>query len=102
MYYFVAITCPIQNPPINGTFRSVPETGFGSVLTVECYEGYFVFGEDDIQCLDLNNDGNGEWNAPLPSCERKKNFLESFEKSALKLSFLNYNFNNDQLVFLQN
>ena len=56
-------------PPNRGQFRSPLQTSFGSVITVECNEGYFLSGENNLQCVDEDNNGIGEWNKRLPVCQ---------------------------------
>ena len=65
----LVISCDPLTPPNNGRFRSPPQTSYESVLSVECTEGYFLTGENSLQCVDDDNNGIGEWNKRLPTCQ---------------------------------
>ena len=65
------IACPLLDPPTNGNFTDASDTKFGSILTVECEEGFFLTGQNNLECVDDDNNGVGEWNTRLPSCRRE-------------------------------
>ena len=67
----LVITCFPQEPPINGQFRNIAEDKYGSILAVDCKEGYFLVGNPTIQCGDIDQDGLGEWNGTLGFCRGK-------------------------------
>ena len=62
---------PISSPPANGRFVNPPRTRYGSIVTLDCNEGYFLIGENNLQCDDEDRDGVGEWNNMIPNCRRK-------------------------------
>ena len=62
-------------PPTNGRFQNPPETRYGSTLVVNCDEGYFLIGNNDVKCVDEDNDGIGEWDKMLPTCIREISFF---------------------------
>ena len=62
------IKCPLIDPPANGRFQYSPETRYGSILGVDCDEGYFLTGDNNVECVDKDNDGIGEWHKTLPTC----------------------------------
>ena len=66
--FFLVITCsPVEEIP-NGRFQNTPDFKFGSVLSIDCDEGYFMYGKSKIECIDEDQNGIGEWNSKLPSC----------------------------------
>ena len=67
----LAIICPPLDPPENGRFTSLLEQGYGSIVPIACDKGYFLIGESILQCVDINNDGIGDWNNSVPVCKRK-------------------------------
>ena len=66
--------CLTPNSPENGIFKSLPVNVYGSILIVDCEEGYFLIGENQLQCLDDDNDGEGEWVPRVPTCRCKSVF----------------------------
>ena len=65
------ITCFSQASPFNGQLQGLSQTDYGSVLSVDCNEGYFLVGDETIQCGDPDEDGLGEWNGTLGFCKCK-------------------------------
>jgi len=67
--FVTVITCFNQEPPTNGQFQNTPQAIYGSVLSIECNEGYFLEGTPTIHCNDTDEDGLGEWNGTLGYCK---------------------------------
>ena len=67
-----AIRCPsINNPPLNGEFRNPPQATYGSIVAIDCDKGYFLTGKNILRCIDVDNDGVGEWDKQVPNCRGK-------------------------------
>jgi len=71
MKYYLAIVCPTIIPPSKGRFSNPLQTIYGSTVRIECNRGYFLTGENDLRCVDNDNDGIGEWNKVMPTCRGK-------------------------------
>ena len=63
------ILCVLLAPPENGRFRNPLRLNYGSTITVECNEGYVLAGENNLHCVDEDNNGAGEWDTSLPTCQ---------------------------------
>ena len=72
------ITCLPQEPPEHGAFRNILTAEYGSVIEVDCDEGYFLSGDNGVECVDKDNDGDGEWDKTFPTCASKQLRLELF------------------------
>lgn len=55
--------------PENGYFQLPFETRYGSVLTIGCNEGFYLNGTENLECIDSNTDGVGDWNNEIATCE---------------------------------
>nr|CAB3266737.1 sushi, von Willebrand factor type A, EGF and pentraxin domain-containing protein 1-like [Phallusia mammillata] len=62
------IVCPEASAPSNGSMLLSSEPVYDSVLSYSCDEGHFLVGNDVSRCTDINNDGIGEWDYPVPRC----------------------------------
>ena len=73
-----AIRCPsINNPPPNGRFRNPTRATYGSIVAIDCDKGYFLTGENILRCIDMDNDGVGEWDKQLPNCRGKFDIVKT-------------------------
>ena len=75
------IMCPSLEAPMSGQFRNPFEARYGSTLVVDCDKDYFLSGDNDVECTDEDNDGVGEWDKTLPTCDRKL-----FDFTSIKMS----------------
>ncbi|XP_078098084.1 sushi, von Willebrand factor type A, EGF and pentraxin domain-containing protein 1-like [Mustelus asterias] len=62
------VTCPDPPPIANGRVSSPPGEfwTFGSVAKYSCHVGYFLIGEDTINCT-----ATGDWNENPPKCQAR-------------------------------
>ena len=81
----LVITCPSLNPPSSARLIDSHSTRYGSVVTFECNKGYFMIGENNLLCLDENDDGVGEWNKMMPTCRRRYRFYSAIFYSPITL-----------------
>ncbi|XP_053399292.1 CUB and sushi domain-containing protein 3-like [Mercenaria mercenaria] len=56
------VTCPSLNDPVNGQVN-VSTSGQVSVAQFICADGYYIFGNDTLTCLE-----SGLWNHDSPTC----------------------------------
>lgn len=68
--YVLGITCPELTSPPNGNITRSDEFNYGSLVAVQCNEGYHLEGERELLCQDEDGDGEGSWNASRASCRR--------------------------------
>ncbi|XP_078481037.1 sushi, von Willebrand factor type A, EGF and pentraxin domain-containing protein 1-like isoform X3 [Ciona intestinalis] len=65
------IYCPDLPPLVNGmTSLSGGLPVWGATASFNCDVGYFLEGARTLECVDTNNDGEGNWNQPLSRCRQ--------------------------------
>jgi len=76
---FLAISCVEQVAPLNGNVVCTNDGNLESVCQFTCNTGFTRIGNDVTMCFDdEDEDAEGEWTSPPPTCQRKLTFLKNF------------------------